>query len=132
MATPIRRLGQVAVPARDVVRAAAFYRDVLGLDFIWGNDRMAFFQLGQTRLFVERPELEGFDPPGSILYYDVADLDGAVAQLEGRGVVFVDRPHHIDDLGAVAVWMAFFHDTEGNLVGLQSERPIPAAGGSGA
>lgn len=114
----------MALPAHDLDRAVAFYRDRLGLPFIWNDSHLAFFQVGDVRLLIETPESPEFDHPGSILYFDVEDIDQAVEVLERQGVTFRDRPHHIGDLGSVAVYMAFFADTEGNLLALQSERPL--------
>ncbi len=37
----IQKLGQVALPVRDLNRPIAFYRDVLGLRFIWSNSNLA-------------------------------------------------------------------------------------------
>lgn len=76
---------------------------------------------------LEVPESSEFDHPGSNVYLTVADLDSAVTTLESRGVVFRDEPHHVGDLGDVAVWMAFFDDSEGNLLALQVERTIENA-----
>lgn len=124
MSELIRKLGQVALPARDLDRAITFYRDMLGLPYIWSNAHMAFFQMQESRLLIEIPEAPEFDHPGSVLYFDVADIDEAVRNLTARGLVFDDLPHHIGDLGDVAVWMTFFHDPEGNLLALQCERPV--------
>lgn len=118
----IRKLGQVALPVRDLDRAITFYQNILGLSYIWSNAHLAFFQMGETRLLLELPESPEFDHPGSVLYFDVGDMDEAVNALSARGLVFDDRPHHIGDLGDVAVWMTFFHDSEGNLLALQCER----------
>lgn len=120
----IRKLGQVALPAHDMDRAIAFYRDLLELPFIWRDEHLAFFQLGGLRLLIEVPESPEFDHPGSVLYFDVEDIDAATAHYKAKGVVFEDNPHHIGDLGDVAVWMTFFRDSEGNLLALQCERPL--------
>jgi predicted enzyme related to lactoylglutathione lyase len=120
----IRRLGQVAVRVHDMERAVAFYRDTLGLPFIWGNGRLSFLQLGDVRVMLDIPEEPGFDHPPSILYLDVADIDQAVSTLKGRGVRFRSSPHHIGDLGGAAVWMAFFEDSEGNVMAVQCEKPL--------
>jgi methylmalonyl-CoA/ethylmalonyl-CoA epimerase len=124
MAALIRRLGQVAVRVHDMDRAVAFYRDTLGLRFVWGNGRLSFLKLGDVRLMLDVPEAPEFDHPPSILYLDVADIDQAVAALKDRGVTFRSGPHHIGDLGGVALWMAFFEDSEGNVMALQCERPL--------
>ncbi len=118
----IRKLGQAALPAYDVDRAVAFYRDVLGFSYLWSNQHMAFFDCGGVRLLLEIPEKPAFDHPGSVLYFDVESVDRAVAEYTRLGVAFDAPPHHVGDLGEVSVWMAFFHDSEGNLLALQEER----------
>jgi predicted enzyme related to lactoylglutathione lyase len=122
----VKGLGQVALPTHDLGRAVEFYRQVVGLPFIWANDHMAFFQMGDVRLMVEIPEAPEFDHPGSVLYLDVRDIDEAVGQLTARGVAFESGPQLVGNLGDVSVWMAFFKDPDGNLLALQSERPAAA------
>jgi predicted enzyme related to lactoylglutathione lyase len=107
-----------------MARAVAFYKDVLGLAFLWGNGRLSFFQLGDVRIMLDLPEAPEFDHPPSILYFDVSDIDRAVASLTAQGVHFHAGPHHIGDLGKIALWMAFFEDSEGNVMALQCERPL--------
>lgn len=118
----IRKLGQAALPVHDVDRAVAFYRDVLGFSYLWSNQHMAFFDCGGVRLLLEIPEKPEFDHPGSVLYFDVESVDRAVAEYTRLGVAFDAPPHHVGDLGQVSVWMAFFRDSEGNLLALQEER----------
>ena len=119
----IRKLGQVSVRVHDMERAVAFYRDVLGVPFIWGNGRLSFFQLGECRIMLDVPEDPSFDHPPSILYFDVADIEAGVKALKARGVAFKSGPHHIGDLGGKSVWMAFFDDSEGNVMAIQCETP---------
>lgn len=120
----IERVSQVGVRVLDVERAVSFYRDVLGLPLLFQAPRLAFFQCGETRLFLSVSEAPQFDHPGSIIYYQVADLDQAYARLAGQGVAFQDGPHEVGRLGDRAVWMAFFEDPEGNLLAITSERPV--------
>ncbi|MBI5157194.1 MAG: VOC family protein [Acidimicrobiia bacterium] len=121
----VDRLHQVAQRAVDLPRAVAFYRDVVGLPLIAEFDPpgLAFFDLGNVRLLVER----GAAP--SQLYLQVPDIDAAWAEIVAVGVEAVDPPHLIfrDDNGTFAErgseeWMAFFRDSEGNLVGLVERR----------
>jgi methylmalonyl-CoA/ethylmalonyl-CoA epimerase len=120
-----RRVHQVAQRADDLDRAVAFYRDTLRLPLIARFDPpgLAFFDLGNTRLLIER------GATAALLYLQVDDIDGAVATLEAAGVEIADRPHLIftDDEGtfgdaATEEWMAFFNDSEGNRVGLVERR----------
>jgi methylmalonyl-CoA/ethylmalonyl-CoA epimerase len=67
------------------------------------------------------PEADEFDHPSSILYFRVGDLRAAYAELSERGVPFVDEPHLIAKLPDHELWMAFFRDPDGNLMGLMSE-----------
>jgi predicted enzyme related to lactoylglutathione lyase len=62
-----------------------------------------------------------FDHPGSILYFAVDDIQHSHQQLVSRGVEFRRDPHMIARLADREVWMAFFHDTEGNTLALMAE-----------
>jgi len=116
------RISQIAVTVRDVDRAHAFYRDALGVKELFRAPNLAFFDAGGVRLMLGVPEKPEFDHPTSIIYFDVPDIEAAVAALSARGVAFVDQPHFVAPLGARDLWMCFFHDSEGNLLGLQSEK----------
>ena len=117
----LTRLGQIAVTARDLDRATAFYRDILGLRFLFRAPNLTFFDCGGVRLMLGVPEVAAFDHPSSILYFAVGDLDAAYAALAARGVAFTDRPHLIATMPDHELWMAFFTDSEGNTLALMSE-----------
>ena len=119
----LTRIGQIAVNVHDLERAVRFYRDTLGLKFLFQAPRLAFFECGGVRLMLSPPEKPEFDHPGSILYYQVADIKATHAELVGRGVKFEDAPHVVAPLGANDLWMTFCHDSEGNLLALMSEVP---------
>ena len=114
------RIGQIAVTARDVARATAFYRDILGLRFLFDIPGAAFFEIGGVRLMIGVPEA-GFDHPASILYYAVDDIGRSRDQLVARGVVFESEPHLIARMPDHELWMGFFRDSENNLLALMSE-----------
>ena len=117
-------IGQIAMPVRDPARATAFYRDTLGLSFLFAAPPLAFFDCGGLRLMLTVPESAEFDHPGSILYFRVPDIDAAHRELSARGVRFRDEPHRIARLPDHELWMAFFGDGEGNTLALMSERPL--------
>ena len=113
-------IGQIAVRATDLRRATAFYRDGLGLTFLFDAPGLVFFQCGGVRLMLSGAETSEFDHPASVLYFDVADIDAAYATLAGRGVKFRDRPHAVHRDGDRALWMAFLEDSEGNIFAIMT------------
>lgn len=120
----ISRIGQVAIPAQDIKRAVAFYRDTLGMRFLFeAPPKLAFFDCGGVRLMLAEPEAGEAFHPGSVLYYAVDDLSATHQTLRSRGIPFVQEPHLVVRMPDHELWMAFLHDSEGNLVGLMSEVP---------
>lgn len=126
---PIR---QVARPTSNIEQALGFYRDTLGLRLVAHFGNLAFFDLDGVRLLVEQaPEVGA----ASVLYFRVDDIHRARAELQERGVVFVDEPHVIfnDAAGTFGApgedeWMTFFEDPDGQLLALSARRrSSPAA-----
>ena len=121
-AAGLGRIGQIAMNAKDLDRAIAFYRDTLGIPFLFrAPPALAFFDCAGVRLLLDEPQDEEFDRPGSILYFAVDDIRQMHARLASRGVSFRSEPHLIARLPDREVWMAFFDDTEGNTLALMSE-----------
>ena len=119
----ISRLGQIAINVHDVNRATAFYRDTLGLPFLFNTGNLAFFDCGGVRLMLSRPEKPEFDHPSSILYFAVPDIVSAHREMLSRGVHFEDTPHLIAKMATHDLWMTFFRDPEKNLLALMCEMP---------
>ena len=82
----LAQLGQVALRIHDVDGAIEFYRDALGMKFLFSTGTMAFFDCGGVRLMLSMPERPEFDRPGSILYFKVDDLEAARSTMIDRGV----------------------------------------------
>ena len=126
MTTPpveLTQIGQIAINVRDVQRAVAFYRDTLGMRFLFqAPGGLAFFDCGGVRLMLSVPERPEFAHPSSILYYKVDDIRAAYEALKGRGVSFIDEPHLIARMPDHELWMVFFRDSEENVLGLMEER----------
>ncbi|MDH3647832.1 MAG: VOC family protein [Gammaproteobacteria bacterium] len=116
----LRGIAQVALATHDVDRAAAFYRDILGLTELFCTGGMAFLSCGGIRLMISPPSAEEFDHASSILYFDVVDIQAAYEDLQARGVEFVGGPHCIGQMGESDVWNAHFRDPDGNLMSLTS------------
>jgi len=119
----LSQIGQIALTAHDLDRAVAFYRDKLGMAFLFRVPNLAFFDCSGVRLMLSAPERPELDHPGSIIYYKVDDLPAAVRALSERGVSFDDAPLLIADMADHELWMAFLKDSEGNTLGLMSEVP---------
>ena len=119
--TGLSRIHQISMRAADVERAVRFYRDALGLPFMFAAPpSLAFFDCGGVRLMLSAPEPE-FDHPGSVLYFAVDDIAAMYDTLRSRGVVFRTAPHKIATLADREVWLADFQDSEGNTLALMSE-----------
>ena len=117
------RIGQIAVTCKDVPRAAAFYRDVLGLRHLFdAGPKLSFFDCAGVRLMLTTAERPQDDHPGSILYYFVSDIDAVHRELTGKGAKFVDEPHVIARMPDHDLWLTSFDDSEGNTLGIMEER----------
>jgi methylmalonyl-CoA/ethylmalonyl-CoA epimerase len=121
----LSRIGQIAVTVADLPRAVAFYRDALGLKFLFqAPPGLAFFDCAGIRLMLTPPEQQGATH-SSILYFRVDDIQEAHRVLAERGVEFAGAPHLVAKLPDHDLWMAFFRDPEGNLLALLSELTTP-------
>ena len=119
----LQQIAQIAVNVKDVPRAVAYYRDVLGLKLLFEvPPKMAFFLCGGVRLMLSLPEGAEYDHPGSILYYKVTDIEGTATTLKTRGVVFQGEPHLVARMPDHELWMGFFKDSEGNTLALLEEK----------
>ena len=117
----LSQIGQVALRIHDLDRTIEFYRDALGMKFLFNTPTMAFFDCAGVRLMLSIPERPEFDRPGSILYFKVDDIDTARSTLIDRGVEFIDEPHLIARLPDHELWMSFFKDPSDNILALMSE-----------
>lgn len=120
--TALGPLLQVHITVGDLERSTAFYRDSLGIPFLFeAPPKMAFFDAGGIRLMLGEAEGEASDRHASILYFAVEDIHGAHERLSERGVRFRDEPHLVHRTDDVEVWLVFFDDPDGNAMALMSE-----------
>jgi len=115
----LNKIGQIAVNVSDLEAAVAFYRDTLGMKFLFQVPGMAFFDCGGVRLLLD--ELAGLQHPSSILYYKVDDIQSAYQTLNQQGIEFKEKPHLVANMPDHELWMAFFKDPSGNMLALMSE-----------
>ncbi len=118
MDASISAIGQIALTVTDLPRAVGFYRDALGLQYLFEASGMAFFNCGGVRLMLTGAEKQ---TANSILYYKAADIQALADTLTSKGVTCEAPPRLIAKMPDHDLWMAFFRDSEGNLLALMSE-----------
>src|SRR3954466_1449469 len=100
-------IGQIAITVGDVAKATAFYRDVLGLKFLFpAGPNMAFFAAGNIRIMLTTPQGAGEVGKNSILYFKVADIAATHAAIVARGAAKASDPRLIAKMPDHDLWMA--------------------------
>lgn len=118
----IRGLGQISIRVQNIDRATDFYRDTLGLRYLFSAPpALAFFECGDVRLMLAEPEGGSVDIGTSILYYRVDDISAMAARLKARGVVFDEEPRVVHRTDVYELWIGSFRDSEGNVLALMKE-----------
>jgi catechol 2,3-dioxygenase-like lactoylglutathione lyase family enzyme len=99
--------------------AQAFYEGVLGLSFVIESEHMMVFESGASKVTLQKGKTASVRP-GTVLGWNVKDLNAAVRTLMGRGVVFERYDMDQDELG---IWspvpgqgVAWFLDPDGNTL----------------
>ena len=124
----LSQIGQIFVNVKDLDRAIAFYRDMLGMTFLFqAPPGMAFFDCGGVRIMLGRADRPEIDHPASIIYYKVDDIERVYEVFNARGVEFLIKPHLVAPMPTYDLWLADFRDSEGNILALMSEVPKEVA-----
>jgi methylmalonyl-CoA/ethylmalonyl-CoA epimerase len=113
-------IAQIALTVQNLEEAKLFYRDTLGMRFLFDTGTMAFFQCGQIRLMLGTSDKPS-PTSGTIVYFRVPDLQLACADLKNKEVAFVQEPHLVARMKSHDLWLAFLKDPAGNTLGLMSE-----------
>lgn len=117
-------IGQIAINVHDIDRAVEFYRDKLGMKFLFSAPpSLAFFDCAGIRLMLSPPARPEFDHPSSIIYFNVDDIQLAFTTLSERGVKFEEKPIFVANMGSYDLWIGSFRDSEDNLLALMSNVP---------
>ena len=115
-------VGQLLIPVEDLAKAIAFYRDTLGVRFLFSAPpQMSFFMAGNVRLLVGVPEAGQSRNRGSMVYFRVADIRATHKTLSARGVKFGSEPHLVHKTPTSELWLTEFRDPDGNQLALMSE-----------
>ena len=120
----ITEIGQIAITVSDVAKATGFYRDVLGLKFLFpAGPNLAFLAAGSVRIMLTTPQGHGEIGKNSILYFKVTGgIAAAHEAMLARGATNERAPQLTAKMPDHELWMAFVRDPDGNLVGLMEER----------
>ena len=122
MQLSLSRIGQIGVRALDIARATAFYRDTLGMRYLFGvADKMAFFDCGGIRLLIGVPPPGQAARPSSAIYFRVSEIGPVFSTLKMAGVEFSAEPHVVHRTPSMELWLAEFQDPFGNSLALMSE-----------
>ena len=121
------RIMQIAVTVSDLDRSVAFYRDRLGMAFLFNAGTMTFLQCGDVRVLLGTPEPgKPISNGGTILYLKSEDLEADYARLADAEVPSVQAPQRVAKMPDHDLWLAILSDPDGNPVGLMSEVARPA------
>ena len=123
MTNVVGKIGQVAITVSDVGSAVAYYRDVLGLNFLFSpGPNLAFLSDGSIRIMLSTPQGSGAVGANSILYFQVTDIEATYDAIIARGSAAERRPQLAAKMPDHDLWIGFLRDPDGNLVGLMEEK----------
>ena len=124
----LNQIGQIFVNVKDLDRATAFYRDVLGMTYLFSAPpSMVFFDCGGIRLLLGRADRPEIDHIASVIYYKVDEIERVYETFKAAGVEFIIAPHLVAQMPTYDLWLADFRDSEGNILALMSEVPRDVA-----
>jgi predicted enzyme related to lactoylglutathione lyase len=119
----LSEIRQIAITVSDVGAALPFYRDVLGLTFLFSpSTNLAFLSAGSVRIMLSTPQGAGTVGHNSILYFKASDIGATHAAIVGRGAKEERAPQLAAKLPDHDLWISFIRDPDGNLIGLMEER----------
>jgi catechol 2,3-dioxygenase-like lactoylglutathione lyase family enzyme len=111
------------LPAQDMERARLFYEEKLGLYPFGERNHHLYYEVGNVR-FVVFPSSGIPSGTHDQFGFVVDDLEGVMAELQSKGIVFEDYPGLTENGVATFGPMkaAWFKDSEGNLLSF-AEKP---------
>jgi predicted enzyme related to lactoylglutathione lyase len=119
----LSEIRQIAITVSDVSIALPFYRDVLGLEFLFSaGPNLAFLNAGGVRIMLSTPQGAGTVGHNSILYFKVSDIVAVHAAIVARGAASERAPQLAAKMPDHELWTGFVRDPDGNLVGLMEEK----------
>jgi len=119
----LSEIRQIAITVSDVSKALLFYRDVLGLTFLFSPaPSLAFLAAGSVRIMLSTPQGAGTVGHNSILYFTATDIVATHAAVVERGAKNERAPQLAARMPDHELWTGFVRDPDGNLIGLMEEK----------
>lgn len=119
----LSEIRQIAITVSEVGTALPFYRDVLGLAFLFSPaPSLAFLAAGSVRIMLSTPQGAGTVGHNSILYFTVTDIVATHAAIVARGAKKERAPQLAAQMPDHELWTGFVRDPDGNLIGLMEEK----------
>ena len=123
MSDKLSEIRQIAITVSDVSKALPFYRDVLGLTFLFSPaPTLAFLGAGGVRIMLSTPQGAGTVGHNSILYFKVTAIAVTHAAIVARGATNERDPQLTAKMPDHELWISFLRDPDGNLIGLMEEK----------
>lgn len=121
--TELSTIGQIAITVSDIEKALAFYRDTLGLDFLFSaGPELAFLNADGVRIMLSTAQGARAVGANSILYFKVSDIEAVHSAILARGANNERNPQLAAKMSDHDLWIGFLRDPDGNLVGLMEEK----------
>ncbi len=119
----ISSIGQIAITVSSVESALEFYRDVLGLAFLFSaGPNLAFLQSGETRIMLSTPQGAGEIGKNSILYFKTNHIESFFEHCIQKGAKEERKPQLAAKMPDHELWIGFLKDPDNNLVGIMEEK----------
>lgn len=115
-------IGQITLPVSNPDVSEAFYRDKLGLPFLFRYGNLVFFNCNGLRLMLEGEPGETMRNTGVCVYFKIEGIEAIWAEMKQKEVLFEDEPHLIVKIPDHERWMVFLRDPDGNLLALMEEK----------
>ena len=123
MKIKLSEIGQVAITVNDLDKVLPFYRDILGLRFLFSaGPNLAFLAAGPVRIMLSTPQGAGKAGANSILYFKVNDIESTHTAIIANGAENERLPQVTAKLPDHELWLGFVRDPEGNIIGLMEEK----------
>jgi len=113
---------QIAVSVENTEKSMRFYRDKVGLKFLYHDKNVALFDCSGLRLMLGKNEKPERQPYGTVIYFQTDRLDEEYQRMKKAGVKTIGEPHFTAKFDNKEIWMSFFEDPDSNMFAFIEER----------